>query len=158
VFNDGESVESWEARRQRNLAKFQNGNGHGTPLAIAVKLLPTPTAWLGRRPSQSIGDPERWTNPDRSNELSDFIAYLSGDTWGKYAPAIERHEQVTGHPAPAPTENGRLSPAFVEWMMMLPQGWVTDIDISRTAQLRCLGNAIVPPCAAAAWGELKEEV
>lgn len=40
--NDGESLESWEARRQRNLAKGINGNGQGTPLAIAVKLLPTP--------------------------------------------------------------------------------------------------------------------
>lgn len=40
--NEGESVESWEARRQRNLAKGINGNGQGTPLGIAVKLLPTP--------------------------------------------------------------------------------------------------------------------
>jgi hypothetical protein len=43
-FNDGESPESWEARRQANLAKKINGNGQGTPLAIAVQLLPTPTA------------------------------------------------------------------------------------------------------------------
>jgi hypothetical protein len=42
--NDGESLESWEARRQRNLAKGINGNGQGTPLAIAIKLLPTPAA------------------------------------------------------------------------------------------------------------------
>lgn len=40
--NEAESVESWEARRQRNLAKGINGNGQGTPLGIAVKLLPTP--------------------------------------------------------------------------------------------------------------------
>lgn len=44
--NEGESVESWEARRQRNLAKGINGNGQGTPLGIAVKLLKTPTAQL----------------------------------------------------------------------------------------------------------------
>ncbi|MET9119979.1 hypothetical protein [Streptomyces sp. NPDC004528] len=42
--NDGESLESWEARRQRNLAKKINGNGQGMPLGIAVKLLPTPRA------------------------------------------------------------------------------------------------------------------
>jgi len=41
--NDGEGLESWEARRQRNLAKGINGNGQGTPLAIAVRLYPTPT-------------------------------------------------------------------------------------------------------------------
>lgn len=43
-FNDGESVESWKARRDREAAKGRNGNGIGTPLAIAVKLLPTPCA------------------------------------------------------------------------------------------------------------------
>ena len=44
-FNDGEDLESWEARRQRNLAKGINGNGQGTPLAIAAQqLLPTPRA------------------------------------------------------------------------------------------------------------------
>ena len=37
-FNDGETLETWEARRQRELAKHRNGNGFGTPLAIAVKL------------------------------------------------------------------------------------------------------------------------
>lgn len=42
-FNDGEDLESWEARRQKNLAKHNNGNGQGTPLAIAAKLWPTPT-------------------------------------------------------------------------------------------------------------------
>ena len=36
--------------------------------------------------------------------------------------------------------------AFVEWMMGLPNGWVTDpeLGISRTQQLRMLGNAVVP--------------
>jgi hypothetical protein len=40
-------------------------------------LLATPTAWLGRRPSQAEGDPERWHNPERSNELSDQIAAIA---------------------------------------------------------------------------------
>jgi hypothetical protein len=43
-FNEGESLESWEARRQANLAKGINGNGQGTPLSMAVKMLPTPNA------------------------------------------------------------------------------------------------------------------
>lgn len=44
-FNDGESLASWEARRQKNYAKRINGNGQGTPLPIALlKLLPTPWA------------------------------------------------------------------------------------------------------------------
>jgi DNA (cytosine-5)-methyltransferase 1 len=42
-------------------------------------------------------------------------------------------------------------------MMGLPAGWVTDVDIPRTAQLRCLGNGVVPQQAAAAWLTLTHE-
>ena len=60
-----------------------------------------------------------------------------------------------GRRAPAPTEltvrgKHRLSPRFVEFMMGLPAGWVTDIDISRNDQLKALGNGVVPQQAAAA--------
>jgi len=44
-FNDGETLQSWETRRQANLAKGINGNGQGTPLAIAARaLLPSSAA------------------------------------------------------------------------------------------------------------------
>ena len=43
-FNDGESLASWQARRARQKALGRNGNGMGTPLAVAVRLLPTPAA------------------------------------------------------------------------------------------------------------------
>jgi hypothetical protein len=43
-FNDGESVVTWQQRREQQKARGVNGNGMGTPLAIAVQLLPTPTA------------------------------------------------------------------------------------------------------------------
>jgi DNA (cytosine-5)-methyltransferase 1 len=39
---------------------------------------------------------------------------------------------------------GRLNPVFVEYMMGLPVGWVTDLDISRSQQLKMLGNGVVP--------------
>lgn len=86
------------------------------------------------------------------------LADASGNTntsWGDYAPAIHRWEQVLGRPAPEPTEPSRtgkpqLSPAFVEWMMGLPSGWVTGVGISRAQQLRALGNGVVPQQGAAA--------
>lgn len=59
-------------------------------------------------------------------------------------------------PAPAPTETGpkggqRLAPKFVEWMMGLAPGWVTDVpDLNRNAQLKALGNGVVPQQALAA--------
>ena len=43
----------------------------------------------------------------------------------------------------------RLSPRFVEWMMGLPDGWVTDVpDLSRNDMLKALGNGVVPQQAA----------
>lgn len=45
----------------------------------------------------------------------------------------------------------RLSPRFVEWLMGLPPGWVTDVPgLSRSAQLKALGNGVVPQQAVAA--------
>lgn len=32
--------------------------------------------------------------------------------------------------------------------MMLPEGWVTDVEISRAQQLKILGNGVVPAQAA----------
>lgn len=78
------------------------------------------------------------------------------DRWGDYAAAITRWETLT-RPAPPPTEptgkDGarRLSPAFVEWMMGLPAGWVTTVPgLTRNHQLKALGNGVVPQQAAAA--------
>ena len=76
--------------------------------------------------------------------------------WGQYTPAIRRWETVLGRPAPHPTEPGRagrprLAAVFVEWLMGLPAGWVTAVPgVSRAAQIRALGNGVVPAQAAAA--------
>lgn len=50
--NDGESIQSWTARRDREKAKGRNGNGIGTPLGVAVQMLPTPTASDRHGPGQ----------------------------------------------------------------------------------------------------------
>ncbi|MBK6014266.1 DNA cytosine methyltransferase [Streptomyces sp. MBT53] len=71
--------------------------------------------------------------------------------WGAYGPAIERWERLT-RPAPRPTDDrGRLSPAFVEWLMGLDEHHVTGVPgLSRAAQLKALGNGVVWQQAAAA--------
>ncbi|MDQ1053203.1 DNA (cytosine-5)-methyltransferase 1 [Arthrobacter sp. SORGH_AS 212] len=80
--------------------------------------------------------------------------------WGPYAPAILRWEAVRGT-APSPTEltakgSYRLSARFAEWMMGLPEGWVTDpaIGISRNEQLKACGNGVVPQQAIAALRDM----
>ena len=116
-------------------------------LATGGRLLPTPSVadTQGGRKSRS---------GERNDELL-LNGIAHANRWGEYAEAIARHEQVFGRPAPDPTEPGpkgnpRLSAAFVEWMMMLPAGWVTDCDVTRNQALKALGNGVVPPQAAAA--------
>lgn len=77
--------------------------------------------------------------------------YLDGrprPNWGPYAAAVARWEHVTGRIAPRPTEPGqsgeRLNPRFVEWMMGLRDGHVTGVGVPRNAQLKILGNGVVP--------------
>lgn len=80
--------------------------------------------------------------------------------WGLYADAVTRWEQTLGRPAPAPTmlnTKGKphLAPTFVEWMMGLPTGWVTDIpNITRSQTLKALGNGVVPQQAETALHHL----
>jgi DNA (cytosine-5)-methyltransferase 1 len=87
---------------------------------------------------------------DRRVDPGDRPAF--GD-WGRFEPAIRWWERLT-RPAPWPTDdNGELNPVLVEWMMGLPEGWVTGVDISRTAQLKILGNGVVPQQAVAALAD-----
>lgn len=45
---------------------------------------------------------------------------------------------------PPTLDQDKLNPVFVEYMMGLPKGWVTDIEISRANKLKMLGNGVVP--------------
>lgn len=134
--------------------RHQDGTGHS--LTQAVQLLPTPSA------SDAIMGLPRTSGrpPEKSTKLATRLEYT---TYGDYAPAIARWEQVTGRAAPPPTNPPRraggkpqLSAKFVEWMMGLPEGHVTgpDLDLSRERQLRMLGNGVVPQQAALAVNTL----
>ena len=189
VANDCEGPETWLARRERVKETANNGNGMGMPLTIAVQLLPTPTTEpmtgngharnLGKEvrllPTPSVADAagghERRGGARGDELLLKGIAKY--ERWGDYAPAIARHERAFGYPAPSPTEpaakplnrhgnprvNPRLSARFVEWMMMLPAGWITDVPgVTRTEALKMLGNGVVPPQAVAALRDMKRHI
>tara|TARA_R100000781_G_scaffold22403_1_gene16644 strand:- start:336 stop:539 length:204 start_codon:yes stop_codon:yes gene_type:complete len=47
-------------------------------------------------------------------------------------------------PAPVPVIDNHVNSVFVEWLMGLPEGHVTALDLSRSAQLKMLGNGVVP--------------
>lgn len=99
-------------------------------------LLPTPTPGDVREPSDKPAP-----GPAVLKDAAPQIA------WGVYEAAIRRWERILGREAPTPTdEKGRLAPAFVEWMLGYPAGWISGIDIPRTAQLRILGNSVQVDC------------
>lgn len=75
-------------------------------------------------------------------------------SWGHYDRAIRRWEKVTRRAAPIPVDEGKLSALFVEWMMGLSEGWVTDIVDHRGRALKMLGNGVVPQQAALALEHL----
>ncbi|SUO93998.1 DNA cytosine methyltransferase [Streptomyces sp. S399] len=141
------------------------GTGYGHTLTDAVRsLLPTPAArdWKSGA-SNLLGRNSRPLNEVVVNLLAEInrdVGQWIASDGTDYGPAIRRWEQRTGRPAPCPTEPGtrgnrRLAPAFAEWLMGLPAGWVTDVaDIPRKEQLRILGNGVVPQQALHAYTTL----
>ena len=83
-------------------------------------------------------------------------------SWGDFTPAIERWEKLTGRPAPEPTlpdgQKGqhRLSAKFTEWLMGLPDGWITGHGLHRKDAIKMAGNGVVPQQAKLALTILRE--
>lgn len=145
--DDGALGETARGGRQRLAA---GGAGHGDGVDT---LLPTPPA-----ADCTGGGAHPDTREGHSRQLIDYALLHGSSRWGAYEPAIRRQEAVMGRPAPSPTEpntkgNPRLSAKFAEFLMMWPDGWVTDpeIGLSRNAQLKCVGNGVVPDQAIAAF-------
>ncbi|MFJ4356872.1 DNA cytosine methyltransferase [Streptomyces massasporeus] len=137
--------------------------------ADARRILPGDDCELpaGRNPVQrGVRDdaPRCGTAPadaDHSRRREDVLDLRPGQPdldWGDYEPAIRRWERVLGRRAPWPTDAlGRLSPVFTEWLMGLPDGWVTDTPgLTRPAMLRALGNGVVWQQAAYAIRDLHQ--
>lgn len=112
-------------------------------LDTIAKTFPTPRASEGEK-----------SGPNQHGSKGDLTLSSAVFDYGEYTQAVRRQEMAFGLPAPQPTVPGktgrRLSPAFVEWMMGLPEGHVTsqEIGLSRVQQLRALGNGVVPQQAA----------
>tara|TARA_R110002126_G_scaffold154224_1_gene301319 strand:+ start:96 stop:1043 length:948 start_codon:yes stop_codon:yes gene_type:complete len=108
----------------------------------------------GRTASRPKTEHGRRSEPDLGYRSTDG-ARARAATFGRYADAVARWETILGRPAPDPTDDGRLNPAFVEHMMGYPAGWVTNTLTNRREALHALGNAVVPQCAAAAFVALE---
>ena len=108
---------------------------------VAIDLIGTPRANAANSSSKQVeaGAPK--------SRIEDQVLTTN---WGKFEPAIRRWESIIGRPAPEPTKpdgkdgNHRLSSKFTEWMMGLPDGWITGHDLKRNDELKLAGNGVVP--------------
>lgn len=135
--------------------------------------------WLVRRAPRRSGpmrpdQPERDRTVRRWRAVSDGSDLIDPAVWDERwvadgdrpipadrmpAPCVRRlwAERLSGGGRRRAPSERQLSPRFVEWMMGLPDGWVTDPNMwtgvpgnHRNLQLRLLGNGVVPMQAAAA--------
>lgn len=123
----------------------------GKSLGVAVRMetLPTPKALDGVKGNLKTSE-ERLESGHQVDLPNVAIDLSQGFAWGKFGPAIKRWEETIGLPAPAPTKPDgkdnahRLSSKFTEWMMGLPDGWITDCGLTRNEELKAAGNGVVP--------------
>lgn len=162
------------------------GSMHSVTLPQAVEMLPTPTTQDGKNnagPSQFdrntkplnveahlLGTPRTSSaNGSSSKQVAagapkkriEDQVHLD---WGRFETAIRRWEITLGRMAPLPTKPDgkdgahRLSSRFTEWMMGLPEGWITDVGLSRNDELKACGNGVVPQQAELALRHLLKDV
>lgn len=130
---------SWD-----NVTKARGAGGASSLGDVAPLLLPTPIAGDAKSAAR-----HHTTSTGIMNPGTTLIDAIRGGQaqWGRYTAAINRWEQLT-RPAPPPTRPNtkgqpRLNPAFSEWMLGWPEGWVTAVPgIGRNDQLRIIGNGV----------------
>ena len=113
-----------------------------------ANVLPTPTTrdW---KDSQAPHERDGVVQTDTVARAIFNSGEVTSTNWGKFEPAIRRWEEIT-RPAPAPTKPDgkdgahRLSSKFTEWMMGLPDNWITGHGLKRNDELKMAGNGVVP--------------
>ncbi len=143
--------------QQTSEVKGKNGQVWLSNVAKDIEAMNEPVDLIGtpRTSSANGSTPKQVANGATKSRIEDQVLTTS---WGKFEPAIQRWEQVIDRPAPAPTKpdgkdgQHRLSSEFTEWLMGLPEGWVTDpeLGLTRNEQLKLCGNGVVPQQAALA--------
>lgn len=126
----------------RDLSKPQN-------LENALAMLPTPVV------------ADAYTGDLKSKQQIEDQVHLD---WGRFEAAVRRWEITLGREAPPPTKPDgkegahRLSSSFTEWMMGVPEGWITDCGLTRNEELKACGNGVVPQQAEMALRHLLKDV
>jgi DNA (cytosine-5)-methyltransferase 1 len=149
IFNSGEVLLPTTRTSMANgptQKEIKAGNPK-TRIETEVMLMPTPTTGDTTGGGKSELDRD---DPKHRLKIAAKVLARNKMQWGKFETAIRRWEQTLGRPAPLPTKpdgrdgHHRLSSKFTEWMMGLPEGWVTGVGLTRNEELKACGNGVVP--------------
>ena len=155
---EGEAYE-----RVRNAGGRKNREATGNLREQVIYRLPTPNT-MDHLPARTPEQKEANKGKGGYANVRETVINEIGTNWGKFEPAIKRWEETLGRPAPAPTKPDgkdgahRLSSAFTEWMMGVPEGWITDCGLTRNEELKACGNGVVPQQAELALRVLLEGI
>jgi len=163
IEGEGGAMSEKKSREQRRMLQVRDQmaelaamNGLKVSKAITDSLLPTPNT-MDHLPARDDSKIDR--SKGGFSNVRETVVRIN---FGRFTSAIERWEKVIKRKAPDPTKpdgkegTHRLSSKFTEWMMGLPEGWITDIGLDRKEELRACGNGVVPQQAALALRILLE--
>jgi len=118
---------------------------------LFIVAYPNSTRWSRTDPSL-IQETQPWhsssadylpiANSQDSGDGCCSLRVRESDT--KFGSSTNALREIYEQEIPPPLDKGRLNVAFVEYMMGLPSGWVTGLDLPRSQQLKILGNGVVP--------------
>lgn len=154
---------AWQQSSPHWLQAIPNTIHHGLHNPQGRTAYPRPSI-PGLR-NESGGEYEIWRQ-ESEGDCSIRNSWNTEFDWGKWKTAVDHWTDIIGRPSPYPIEKGDpprrsrtkerangyvLSARFAEWVMGLPEGWVTEIpDITRSQKIKLIGNGCVPQQAALA--------
>jgi DNA (cytosine-5)-methyltransferase 1 len=128
AFNLNDTPENFERRRQTMIAKGYNANGAGTPLAMAVKIWPTPTVGDSKsaaRHTTTTGVSHAGTSLTDAVRIWPTPTVRDGkDGTTRYGPSGSAPvNSLLGRAVNPSPESGALNPTWVEWLQGFPLNW-----------------------------------
>ena len=140
-----ESSEEWH-QRESQFEPSKCGETTTNPNSEALvesRRAPRP---LYESTSEFIDGPDRNEHRSSSSPISDTNSEQLSTNWQAQGLGrrFETPFELWMRRTPNPLDQSKLNTKFVEYMMGLPEGWVTNLDLSRAQQFKLLGNGVVP--------------
>ena len=129
-------------RRERLFILAEPSNPNGAPyqqLRGTNRTVPGKGEEVINRTDRQVAGPSSQTISNSNTEQLSTNRQAQRLGW-----RFETPSELSMRRTPNPLDQSKLNPIFVEYMMGLPEGWVTDLGFSRAQQFKLLGNGVVP--------------